>query len=309
MRAPVLRCAVAFAALAFVAPPVMAQGPAPQSPFEAIPWEAGPTRGDLGDQAEVAVPEGCRFTRADGAQTFMELTQNPPTGAERGIIICPDAAHDSYWFVVFSYNDMGYVKDDERDQLDADKILASLREGNEEGNRERRDRGWETLTLEGWVRPPYYDTLTNNLTWSTMIAGETGGRTVNHSVRLLGRGGVMYVDLVIDPEQATTAVPVFDSVIVAGYGYRTGHRYAEWRQGDKVAAYGLTALIAGGAGAVAAKTGLLAKAWKLIVAFVAAAWKLLVAAVAAIGVGLKRMLGRKDPATSPSAPGGPGSRT
>jgi uncharacterized membrane-anchored protein len=303
MRAIILRSAFALACLAPAAPPAVAQGADQERAqrFESIPWEAGPTRGDLGDQAEVRVPAACRFTQADGARTFMELTENPPDGSERGVIVCPDSAETSLWFVVFSYSDMGYVKDDERDQLDADKILASLREGTDAGNRERRDRGWETITLEGWVRPPYYDTLTNNLTWATMLSGEQGGRSVNHSVRLLGRGGVMYVDLVIDPEQMTSALPVFDSII-ATYTYKSGHRYAEWRQGDRVAAYGLTALIAGGAGAVAAKTGLLAKFWKAILAFLAAAWKLVLAVVAAIGVALKRLFGRRESAAESSPP-------
>lgn len=282
------RCALLLAFLLPAARAAMAQGGDQEraSRFQSIPWEAGPTMGNLGEQAEVRVPEGCQFTQAPGARTFMELTENPPSGAERGVVICADRARDSYWFVVFSYSAMGYVKDDEKDQLDADKILASLREGTEEGNRERRSRGWETITLEGWVRPPYYDSQTNNLTWSTTVAGETGGKSVNHSVRLLGRGGVMNADLVMDPDQVTTAMPMFDG-IVAGYGYKTGHSYAEWRQGDKVAKYGLTALIAGGAGVIAAKTGLLGKLWKL-----------LVAAGAALVIGLKKLFGRNEPAAA-----------
>ncbi|MEK7767162.1 MAG: DUF2167 domain-containing protein, partial [bacterium] len=39
---------------------------------------------------------------------------------------------------------------------------------------------------------------------------------------------------------------------------------AEWRQGDRIAKIGLTALIGGGAAAVAAKSGLLKYVWKYI---------------------------------------------
>ena len=46
--------------------------------------------------------------------------------------------------------------------------------------------------------------------------------------------------------------------------------YSDFRAGDKVAEYGLATLVAGGATAVAAKTGLLAKLWKLIAAGIAA---------------------------------------
>jgi uncharacterized membrane-anchored protein len=85
-------------------------------------------------------------------------------------------------------------------------------------------------------------------------------------VRLLGRGGVLHADLVLDPSQLGTVVADFDQV-VAGTTFTPGNRYAEWREGDKVAAYGLTALVAGGAGAVAVKTGLFAKLGKLLAAF------------------------------------------
>ena len=64
---------------------------------------------------------------------------------------------------------------------------------------------------------------------------------LNHSVRLLGRGGVMSVDLVVSPEHYQRALPAFNGVI-GKFEYQTGHTYAEWREGDKVAKYGLTAL-------------------------------------------------------------------
>jgi len=56
----------------------------------------------------------------------------------------------------------------------------------------------------------------------------------------------------------------FDALLT-GFEFSTGNRYAEFRQGDRIAAYGLTALVAGGVGAAAAKSGLLSKLWKLLV--------------------------------------------
>jgi uncharacterized membrane-anchored protein len=247
-----------------------------------LPWASGPVTGDLGTEATARVPSGCLFVGPDAADDFMVLTQNPPGGDERGVIFCGDSA--DAWFVVFSFDKSGYVKDDERDELDGDKILRSIRSGTEAGNERRRERGWATLAVEGWVQPPFYDTTTNNLTWSLSLLDSDGDRTVNHSVRLLGRGGVMHADLVADRSQLTTAIPAFNR-IVEGYEYKSGHRYAEWRAGDKVAAFGLTALIAGGAGAVAAKTGLLGKLWKLIVA-----------GVVAVGAGIKALFKKKQPA-------------
>ena len=111
--------------------------------------------------------------------------------------------------MIFEYDESGYVKDTEKATLDGDKILATLREGQESGNEERRRRGWEELTIGGWIRPPYYDEETNNLTWA--IRGRSGDEkndgsddAINFSTRILGREGTMNVDLVVSPRSSRT---------------------------------------------------------------------------------------------------------
>ena len=234
-----------------------------------IPWARGPAKGALGSEATINVPAGCLFTGRDGVKTFLAVTENPVSGNERGVIMCQSEASPDPWFVLFSYDQSGYVRDDEGSNLDADAILESVRRGTEEANRERKRHGWGTLSVDGWATKPFYDRATNNLTWAITAHDHTGGRTVNHSVRLLGRGGVMHADLVTTPEQLNSLVPTFNGMI-GGYTYSPGFKYAEWRSGDKVAAYGLTALVAGGAGVALAKSGLLVKFWKLIVVGVGA---------------------------------------
>jgi uncharacterized membrane-anchored protein len=177
--------------------------------------------------------------------------------------------HDS-WFVVFTFDESGYVKDDEKDNLEAGKILASIRKGTEQANQVRAEHGWAAMEILGWQQPPFYDPATHNLTWS--IRGRSdGGTTINHSVRLLGRNGVMHVDLVAASDEMGEALPVFNDMLF-GFSFKEGQRYAEFKPGDRIAQYGLTGLIVGGTGAALIKTGLLQKFWKLIVVgFVAAA--------------------------------------
>ena len=271
-----LALALAFAALAGTA---NAQGSGPE-----IPWETCPCTGALGSMATVNVPEGFMFTGAQGTKMFMEATQNPVDGNELGVILKPG---QTGWFVVFSFNDIGYVKDDEKDSLDANEILAGLKSGNEAANKERRERGWGTLNIIGWEKPPFYDTRTNNLTWS-IKAQSDDSVSANYSVRLLGRGGVMNADLVLGVEDLPTAVPEFDQILT-GFSFTPGNKYAEFRSGDKIATYGLTALVAGGVGAAALKSGLLAKFWKLIVVGV-------VAVVGALRKALSSLFGKKSDA-------------
>lgn len=259
--------------------------------FRSISWSDGPGTNHFGDEAQIQIPEGCRFTGAAGTKVFMEINQNPTDGDERGTVLCSGPEEDSgNWFVVFTYRGSGYVKDDERGEIDADQLLARMQKGVKYGNKQRRERGWETLELDGWQRPPYYDQRTNNLTWGLRLIDESGDTTINHSVRLLGRGGVMEVDLVADPSVAEAAIPEFD-VMLEQFSYNPGQRYAEWRAGDKVAEYGLTALIAGGVGAAAAKSGILAKMGKGIIAVI-------LAAIAGLRSLAARLFGRKGDATA-----------
>jgi uncharacterized membrane-anchored protein len=241
------------------------------APKVKIDWQDGPTVGKLGDLAEIKVPEGYRFAGADGTRKFLELTENPPSGAELGVLI-PERKENEpsngFWFVIFEFREIGHVKDDDRDKLNADALLKELQTNTEEGNKERAKRGWPAYNIDGWYKPPFYDVSTKNLTWATRGHGIESGKeekSVNYSVRILGRRGTMDVDLVLGPDIVSDVLPRFANVL-AGFSFQSGHSYAEFRPGDKVAEYGLAALVAGGATAIAFKTGLLAKFWKLIVA-------------------------------------------
>jgi uncharacterized membrane-anchored protein len=101
----------------------------------------------------------------------------------------------------------------------------------------------------------------------------------------------MEVDLVLAPEDYGTARPRFDAVM-RGFHFKQGNQYADFVKGDKIAAVGLSALVLGGAGAVALKTGLLAKSWKLIVGLLIALKKLVVIVILAIGAALKKLWAR-----------------
>ncbi|HEX6853278.1 MAG TPA: DUF2167 domain-containing protein [Candidatus Polarisedimenticolaceae bacterium] len=283
----------------FLVVPTLAQQDeaADPNPFSKIPWTEGPAVGRLGDRAELDVPEGFLFSGAEGTRQFLELTQNIPSGRELGVLLPIPREGDTSggWFVIFEFADVGYVKDDEKDKLDAKAILESIREGTDAGNKVRSEKGWPTLEIVGWEKEPFYDTRSNNLTWAVRNRSQ-GADGVNWSTRLLGREGYMNVDLVLSPEDVAAVVPRFESVM-GTFRYVSGHSYAEFRKGDKIAAYGLTALVAGGAGALAVKTGILQKFWKLIVGVLLAA-----------GAGLKKLWDRFRGESRIPEPGDPAAR-
>jgi uncharacterized membrane-anchored protein len=236
--------------------------PTEQKPKIHIDWQDGPTTARLGDIAEIKVPEGYRFTDKAGTEKLLQLTQNIPSGDELGAIIPDNGA----WFMIFEFDENGYVKDDEGGKLDAQAILKNLKEGTDQANSERAKHGWKPIHVAGWERQPFYDPQTHNLTWATLVRGDDPQEegSVNHSIRVLGRRGTMHVDLIAAPGQYASLTGTFNSLI-SGFQYTQGNRYSDFTKGDKVAEYGLTALILGGGAAVALKTGLLAKFWKVIV--------------------------------------------
>lgn len=251
-----------------------------------IDWQDGPTIGKLGSIAQISIPSGYKFTGKDGTRRVMEITQNPASGHELGSLI--PTAKDQNWFVIFEFEDTGYVRDTEKDKLDAAAMINTITKATEESNKVRAEKGWDAFHVVGWSREPYYDSQTHNLTWAILGQSQPAGKpeeqSVNYSVRMLGRQGVMRADLVLSPAETTRVLPEFQNLL-AGFSFVPGQTYADWRKGDKVAEYGLTALVVGGAAAAALKSGLLLKFWKLIVA----AFVALAAAIKRLFAYLKRL--------------------
>ncbi len=180
---------------------------------------------------------------------------------------------------------MGYVKDDEK--IDADAILKSIKDMDEPGNEERKRLGFGPLHTDGWYVAPHYDTQTKRLEWGLKLHSDEGV-TLNYTVRLLGREGVMNATLVSSPEKLDNDVKSFKKAL-DGFEFASGKRYAEFQPGDHVAEIGLAALVAGGAAAIATKKGF----WAVLAGFFATAWKAIVAAVVGLGAWFKSKFNKK----------------
>ena len=210
-------------------------------------WQHGPTESRIGSVATIKVPEKQLFLDAPNTRRFLELNGNPPRDNRYTL-----AANDLSWFAILFFEESGYVKDDEK--LDADALLKSLRDSDARGNEERQRLGMPALHTAGWHVPPHYDAGTKRLEWGMRLRSDDNRTIVNYTIRLLGRRGVMHSVLVSDAERLDRNIEVFKTSLT-GFDFASGERYAEFRAGDRVAEYGLAALVLGGAAAVATKTG------------------------------------------------------
>ena len=258
------------------------QAPPAAPPSADVDWVQSPATVDLGSEAQIKLDTGYAFANAADTRKLMQSMGNTVDNTEVGLVV--PKAEEEDWMLVFEYHGEGYVKDDDKDKIDADALLQSMKEGTEEANKRRKEMGIPALHVVGWDEKPNYDPVTHNLQWAVRGRNEDGSEVVNYNMRLLGRGGYMSVTLIDDAAQFAVSKPRMKAVL-EGFGYKPGRTYAEFRQGDKVAQYGLAALVVGGAGAAAAKLGL----FGVLAKFIGKLGKAAVLLVLALVAGLKKV--------------------
>ena len=189
-------------------------------------------------------------------------------------------------FVVFEFFDDGYVTDEDWADIDADALLESVREGSESQNEERAKHGIAPMTVTGWRDRPQYDAASNTVRWAIEF-DEDGSVTVNAIALKLSRYGYEQLTWVGSGEQYDTMGGLLVTAL-DNHAFNESYRYADYQDGDKVAAYGLGALVAAVAGAKLGKGILVA-----LLLFLKKGWILVVLAIGGIIGFIKKRRGGK----------------
>jgi uncharacterized membrane-anchored protein len=268
-----------------------AEGPRP---------ELGPKTIDLGDELVLDLPAGMGYFDRAAARALMEKMGNEVDDSLRGLVVRRDAS----WLIELEYVGDGHVRDDDAADLKSDEILKSIRVSTEEGNAFRKQRGFPALHVEGWTEPPRYDRAAHHLVWGIKGKHDDGTpASVNFYTRVLGRRGFVALNLMDDPE-SIEASKADGLVVLAATRFKPGARYADFdARSDKVAAYGLAALVLGGAGVAAlkiAKVGLLAKLGGKVVLLFLAAKKVVVLFLVGVVAWWRRVFGARKAADAAS---------
>jgi uncharacterized membrane-anchored protein len=195
------------------------------------------------------------------------------------------------WAVVMTYEADGYVSDKDAASINYTELLTQMQEGVASANEERQKAGYEPVHLVGWAKAPSYDNQTHKLYWAKELKfGTQPNNTLNYNIRMLGRGGV----LVLSGVAAMSQLPEIEQAtpkILAAIDFNPGHRYGDFNpKSDKVAEYGLAALVAGTATAAAVKLGFFKALWVAILA----AKKFIVIGVVAIAASIRKLFRRKQ---------------
>ena len=230
----------------------------------------------------------------DAGRLLSEGWGNPPSPPTLGMILPAgvNPLSPEGWGVVVTYDKDGHVKDDDASSIKYDELLKQMQEGTASRNEERKKSGYPAMNLVGWAEAPSYDQATHKLYWAQQLHTEGAGEDgLNYNIRVLGREGVLVLNAVAGMSQIATIKNEMKQV-TAFTDFSQGNRYADFNGStDKVAEYGLAALVAGGA---AAKLGLFGKLFALLLAFK----KLLIIGGAAVASAVYKFLGREKKAAA-----------
>ena len=255
-----------------------------------------------GGLAKLSVPKEFNYLGPDDAETVLvKIWGNPPSDHKPLGMLIPAGMtplSSNVWVVTMDYSEEGYVKDNEASKINYDDLLKKMQKGAAAENRERRKQGYPAITLVGWAAPPHYDAATHKLYWAKDLRFEGENEdTLNYNIRLLGRKGVLELNAVASLGQFA-AIDAQTPQILGMVDFKEGNRYADFNpKTDKVAEYGIAALVAGGALAAAAKLGLLKGLWVAIIALK----KFIIIGVIAVAAFFKKLFKRGSRARGDSS--------
>ncbi len=210
---------------------------------------------------------------------------NPPDNHALGMIVPAKTSvlSSDSWGVVIKYNDDGHVSDKDAESIDYNEMLKEIQAAQKEHADELRKKGYPVMNLTGWARAPHYDQANRKLHWAKDLSVEgENEHTLNYDIRMLGRQGVLSMNAVGSMSQVNEIDRDLQGVIKL-VNFNPGNRYEDYKEGsDKLAAYGIGALVAGG---VAAKAGL----FKGLIALLIASKKLIIVGVIALAALVKKI--------------------
>jgi len=209
--------------------------------------------------ATLNIPENFYFLNAeDSEKVLVDVWGNPAGQQVLGMLFPSESTpfDEDSWAVTISYEEDGYVSDEDANHIDYSDLLEDMQKDTKAVNKERVQNGYAPIELVGWASPPYYDASSHKLHWAKELKfGDSPVNTLNYNIRILGKKGVLILNFIADINQKQLIEDNLSSVLSLAE-FDQGSLYADFDpEYDKVAAYGIGALVAG---KVIAKTGFLA---------------------------------------------------
>jgi len=220
-------------------------------------------------KAKLNVPEGFRFLDAEQSRFVLsDLWGNPVDSSILGLLVPADRGvlEPNSWVFTLTFDAIGYVKDNDAEDIDYEDLLKQMKKDFQDANPEREKLGYQPIEFIGWASNPYYDKEKKVLHWAKELKfGTDSMNTLNYNLRVLGKDGVFVLNAVATMRELNDVKPNIDKVLQS-VDFEKGSTYSDFNPDiDKVAAWTIGGLVAG---KVLAKVGffaVIAKFGKVII--------------------------------------------
>jgi uncharacterized membrane-anchored protein len=221
----------------------------------------------------LSLPVGYHAVLGTDANRLVELVNAQSEKIADAYLIDPTSGSE----MVIEYVDSGYITLDDLSEMNPTKMLQDIKDATEDGNSARRAAGINEMHVTGWLQQPTFDRSTNTAYWA-LGATSGGGGLVNAIALRLGRNGYEKFIWITSPDQFSYVGGMLD-VVLRTHSFDAGYRYSDHIGTDKVAGYGIAALVGAAAGAKAVKIAaagglilLLKKLWFLPIVLIGVVW-------------------------------------
>lgn len=287
--------AIAAAVFAFTSAAVWAQGTTdtrtPEEVLKSLNYRHGHI--DLHDgTASLNLPQGYVYLDPADTETFLtRIYGNPPSasGPDTDGMVLPEGVDPQSadgWAVVITYDKSGHISDDDASSTNFDDLLKTMQKQTDDANPDRKKAGYEEVQLIGWAEPPHYDSSAKIVYWAEQLKfGDSKIDTLNYKIRVLGREGVLELNVVDSIDHLDRIRKMAPSLLTMA-SFEAGKTYGEFNSStDHLAEYGIAGLIAGG---VLLKAGF----FKVLLAGIVALWKPIALGAVVLGAGIAKIFRR-----------------
>ncbi|WP_417795086.1 DUF2167 domain-containing protein [Terasakiella pusilla] len=220
-----------------------------QKMVDALEWSIEPKTYEIvHSNAKFQLPEGFGMLFGHQAETYLFLNNGTEFSNIDALVLKGETSEE----LIFSFQETGYIKDDDWNDLDADLLLEGIIESTEESNAERIKNNISPLEVVGWVQEPVYDESANMVSWAIKARDADGDEVINAIALKLGRKGFNRITWVGAPNEYIPNGGLLEEASVR-FKYDEGFKYTDFASTDKVAAFGLASLVAVSAGSKSGK--------------------------------------------------------
>lgn len=218
--------------------------------FQNLDWKTEGTLNLPLSHSSIALPEGYGAILGKDIETLYAINREPLESDVEAVVF---NQIDNGYVIFCSVND-GYVTLDDWQEINPKELLQSIIENNKITNEKRKELGGTPIEIVGWAQEPFLDRHTNTVYWAIEVVDSHNIRSINSEGLRLGRNGYESVNWVTSKEDYIPLGGNLDDMLCA-HSFNPGFRYTDHIDADRIAGYGIAALVAAMTGGKIAKAG------------------------------------------------------